>query len=82
MKPENQLNEQLIFEAIDKSLLLKIPANEAKSHTLNDLGVDSLDLISLSMLFEDELKLIIDIDNLTPTSTLENLISGLQPIKE
>ena len=76
------LDENVIFDVIDQSQILTIPANQAQSRTLKDLGLDSLDLISLSMLLEDELKLSIDIDNLTETATLANLISGLQPIKE
>ena len=79
---DKNLSEKAIYDAIDKSQVLTIPASEAKDHSLKDLGLDSLDLISLSMLFEDELKLAIDIDNLKPDASLADLISGLQPIKE
>ena len=79
---DKNLSEKAIYDAIDKSQVLTIPASEAKDHSLKDLGLDSLDLISLSMLFEDEHKLAIDIDNLKTDASLADLISGLQPIKE
>lgn len=82
MAQTNNVNEEMAFNLINKSQVLSIPAHDAKDHTLKDLGLDSLDLISLSMLFEDELKLKIDTDNITTLSTLSDLINGLQPMTE
>ena len=79
---DKKLSMQVICDAIDKSQILGVAVMEAKSSTLEDLDLDSLDLISLSMLFEDELKLTIDIDNLKSTSTLSDLINGLKPFQE
>jgi acyl carrier protein len=72
--------EVSILEALDKSLLLKISAIEAKAHTLEDLGIDSLHLLRLAMLLEDELKLKVDLDRLNKSSTLNDLILHLKPI--
>ena len=79
---DRKLSIEVICDAIDKTQILGVAAIEAKSSTLEDLDLDSLDLISLSMLFEDELKLTIDIDNLKSTSTLSDLINGLKPFQE
>ena len=79
MALDKTIGEEKIFEVITKSQILNLPLEEAKSRPLTDLGIDSLDLISLSMLLEDDLNLKIDIENLMPFSTLEDLIRGLKP---
>lgn len=80
MKQSKDEVEELIFETIDKSKILTIPAKLAKTKKLLDIGIDSLHLISLSMLLEEELRLKIDLDNITLSSTLSDLIDELRPI--
>ena len=71
-------NHQLILSVIDECEVLSVPANDVKDRSLEELGIDSLDLINMSMIFEDKLKLKINIDVLTNKATLSDLIGALE----
>jgi len=73
----NQISEETLLKVIDDSKTLCISAALAKDKRLSDLGLDSLDLISLSMAFEDACQMSISTQKLTPQSTLEDLIKNL-----
>jgi acyl carrier protein len=78
MNLDPQLKER-IFSAIDASKILSVPAAGALASTLRELHLDSLDLVSLSMLMEEEFELTIELEDASEGSTFGDLLDALRP---
>jgi len=68
-----------LLAAIDQMGTLDRPAREALAHSLADLGIDSLELFKFAMDLEDAVKLRLDVEAVTPASTLGEILHALQP---
>lgn len=80
MTPQDNFDRTTLLKIVGQNIALHSPVNDVINKTLSELGIDSLNLISLSVAFEDSCKLRIDIDHLTEESTLDDLLNNLKPI--
>lgn len=76
------MNQDEIFEKVKELLLVRI-AVAPEAVTMNallkeDLEVDSLDLVELSMLLEDEFKVKIPDDQMANIRTVANVVEFIQ----
>ncbi len=71
--------EAELLDAIDRLTLIDRPAREALDQSLADLGIDSLELFKFAMDLEDAVKLRLDVEKITPLSTLQEVLQALQP---
>ena len=72
-----------VINKVAKQQNLKISLNEEnKSHTLKDLGLDSLSVIGLIVGVEDELSIKIADEDLVKIKTVEQLVSALEKAKK
>ncbi len=79
MKSYHGVPESELLAAIDRMATFNRPALEALGHTLSDLGMDSLELFKFAMDLEDAVNLRLDVEAITPQSTLQTLLESLQP---
>jgi acyl carrier protein len=66
-----------LFEIINRTLILDLPAEDLENSRLNQLNIDSLDLISLDFKFQENFNVEINREILTPDSTLGDLVNQL-----
>ena len=76
------MNQEEIFEKVKEMLLVRI-AVTSEAVTMDallkeDLEVDSLDLVELSMLLEDEFKVKIPDDQMANIRTVGNVVEFIQ----
>jgi len=65
------------FEIINRTLILDLPAEDLENSSLNQLNIDSLDLASLDLKFQENFNVEINREILTPDSTLGDLLNQL-----
>jgi acyl carrier protein len=65
------------FEIINRTLKLDLPAEDLENSRLNQLKIDSLDLVSLDLKFQENFNVEINSEILTPDSTLGDLVNQL-----
>lgn len=72
-----------VINKVAKQQNLKVTlTEESKSHTLKDLGLDSLSVIGLIVGVEDELSIKITDEDLVKIKTVEQLVSALEKAKK
>jgi acyl carrier protein len=76
------MNRQEIFEKVKKILIEKLSVNEADikedSSLVDDLGVDSLDLVELLMKFEEEFKIEISEEESQKILTVKDIVDFIE----
>jgi len=76
------MNRQEIFEKVKKILVEKLSVNEADikedSSLVDDLGVDSLDLVELLMKFEEEFKVEISEEESQKILTVKDIVDFIE----
>jgi acyl carrier protein len=76
------MNRQEIFEKVKKILIEKLSVNEADikedSSLVDDLGVDSLDLVELLMKFEEEFKVEISEEESQKILTVKDIVDFIE----
>lgn len=72
--------EKRIKEIIEEKLMINNIQN--KDSLMLKLGVDSLDLISLKLLFEDEFLVEISIEQVEKWETVQDIINTIKEIKD
>lgn len=71
------ISKEAIYKIIDSNLSLKFPAEKLESSPLNELNVDSLDLLTLNFKFQEAFNVEIELETLTPQSSLGELVNQL-----
>lgn len=73
---------QEIFEKVKKILIEKLSVNESDikedSSLVDDLGVDSLDLVELLMKFEEEFKIEISEEETQKILTIKDIVDFIE----
>jgi len=76
------MNRQEILEKVKKILIEKLSVNEADikedSSLVDDLGVDSLDLVELLMKFEEEFKIEISEEESQKILTVKDIVDFIE----
>jgi len=76
------MNRQEIFEKVKRILIEKLSVNEADikedSSLVDDLGVDSLDLVELLMKFEEEFKVEISEEESQKILTVKDIVDFIE----
>jgi acyl carrier protein len=76
------MNRQEIFDKVKKILIEKLSVNEADikedSSLVDDLGVDSLDLVELLMKFEEEFKVEISEEESQKILTVKDIVDFIE----
>ncbi len=76
------MSKQEIFEKVKKILVEKLSVNEADikedSSLVDDLGVDSLDLVELLMKFEEEFKIEISEEESQKILTVKDIVDFVE----
>jgi acyl carrier protein len=76
------MNRQEIFEKVKKILIEKLSVNETDikedSSLVDDLGVDSLDLVELLMKFEEEFKVEISEEESQKILTVKDIVDFIE----
>jgi acyl carrier protein len=76
------MNRQEILEKVKKILIEKLSVNEADikedSSLVDDLGVDSLDLVELLMKFEEEFKVEISEEESQKILTVKDIVDFIE----
>jgi acyl carrier protein len=76
------MNRQEIFEKVKRILIEKLSVNEADikedSSLVDDLGVDSLDLVELLMKFEEEFKVEISEEESQKILTIKDIVDFIE----
>jgi acyl carrier protein len=76
------MNRQEIFEKVKKILMEKLSVNETDikedSSLVDDLGVDSLDLVELLMKFEEEFKVEISEEESQKILTVKDIVDFIE----
>lgn len=71
------ISKEAIYRIIDNNISLSLPAEQLENSPLNELNVDSLDLLTLNFKFQETFNVEINLETLTPQSTLGSLVSQL-----
>ncbi len=76
------MSKQEIFEKVKKILVEKLSVNETDikedSSLVDDLGVDSLDLVELLMKFEEEFKIEISEEESQKILTVKDIVDFIE----
>jgi acyl carrier protein len=76
------MSRQEIFEKVKKILIEKLSVNESDikedSSLVDDLGVDSLDLVELLMKFEEEFKIEISEEESQKILTIKDIVDFIE----
>ncbi|MGB9638370.1 MAG: acyl carrier protein [bacterium] len=76
------MSRQEIFEKVKKILIEKLSVNESDikedSSLVDDLGVDSLDLVELLMKFEEEFKIEISEEESQKILTIKDILDFIE----
>ena len=72
-----KISKEALFGIIDNNLKLRLPAEELQHTPLDELNIDSLDLLTLNFKFQETFNAEINIEKLNPKSTLSDLIDHL-----
>jgi acyl carrier protein len=73
----SNISKEAIYKIIDNNISLGVPADQLENSPLNELNVDSLDLLTLNFKFQETFNVEINLETLTPQSTLGSLVSQL-----
>ncbi|ABR31382.1 acyl carrier protein [Thermosipho melanesiensis] len=77
MKREELLRQ--VSKILAEKLDVPIEDIDESSHIIDDLGADSLDVVDLVMILEDEYGIKIEDEELEQISTIEDLLNILEP---
>jgi acyl carrier protein len=74
---KNQISKQEIINFIDKTYFFDLPVSEILQDSVLNLDLDSLKILSLSFELEKEFGMKINLEKLSSSTTLDDVINDL-----
>lgn len=76
----NTVNRSDMLDLIMETASIERSPEEIENMSLQELGLDSLDVIELGLAFEDKYQLQLDTDQLTNQSLISEILDTLKPM--